>query len=66
MTINEWFNDFWNNRSRYERLGQAFCNDFIRHSWTELYYCTDLCKSQRMIENWLHQHHYYTDMPSKV
>lgn len=65
MTIVEWFNHYWEKRSKYERLGQAFCNDYIRHSWPELYYCTDVCKCQTIIENWLYEYQYYKDMPNK-
>jgi hypothetical protein len=66
MTYREWMKDYWENRCRYERLGQAFCNDFIAGSWPELYNCTVASQSAHMIENWLHQNHYFSTMPNKV
>lgn len=68
MTFTEWYMDYCVNRMKFLRLGQAFCNDFIRHSWPELYYCEDGYESYSMICDWLETHCYLqTDtMPEKV
>lgn len=65
MTQQEWLYDWYNNRRQYERLGQAFCNDFIKHSWPELYYAED-DTALALIDNWLFDHTYFEEMPVKV
>lgn len=66
MKQHEWFNDYYKNHAKHERLGQAFVNDFIKQPWPELFYNNDIAKCLIMIENWLHQNQYYVDMPQKV
>lgn len=66
MTYREWLKDYWENRSKTERLGQAFWNDFIVTPWPDLYYCTELAKASHLLEMWLHDHHYYTTLPEKI
>lgn len=56
MTLQEWLCDYYNNREQYERLGQAFCNDFIRFSWPELYYEEDDDEALTFIAIWLLDH----------
>lgn len=41
MNWNDWYISYMTTRIKTERLGQAFCNDFISGSWPELYYCED-------------------------
>lgn len=48
------------------RLGQRFCNDFIKSSWPELFYATDTQRCVSMIETWLAEHHYQDTLPTKV
>lgn len=58
MTFQEWLDDYWANRSVSERLGQAFCNDFIEKGWPDLYYENTVSVAMTKIEGWLHAHHY--------
>lgn len=48
------------------RLGQAFCNDFIKEPWPELFYEEDELTAEIVIKNWLTRHHYYATMPPKI
>lgn len=63
MNYVEWYQN-WKNNRKTERLGQAFCNDFIRESWPALYYCEDSEKSAQMICQWLIQYQYWPNMPT--
>lgn len=65
MTYYAWLQDYFQNR-RSERLGQAFCNDFIKGPWPELFYETDLKKAEAMIGKWLLDNHYMKDMPQLI
>lgn len=53
MNWSRWYVDYITNRMKQERLGQAFCNDFIRYSWPQLYYCEDAYESYNLIWNLL-------------
>lgn len=61
MTYYAWLQDYFQNRKS-ERLGQAFCNDFIKGPWPELFYETDLKKAEAIIGKWLLDNHYINDM----
>lgn len=65
LTYYKWFQE-WSDSRPFERLGQAFINDFIRIPWPELYYCTDNEKAGRMIYLYLSDHCYWPEMPQKV
>lgn len=41
MNWNDWYINYMSTRIKTERLGQAFCNDFVSYSWPDLYYCVD-------------------------
>lgn len=49
-----------------ERLGQAFCNNFIKSPWPELFYEENETKAEVMIKEWLTNNHYYATMPPKL
>lgn len=67
MTWLKWLFDYYDNRAQNgERLGQAFCNDYIRSSWPELYYCEDEGKCVKMVTQWLNDCQYYGDLPAKA
>ncbi len=59
MNLQQWLNDYYNRRKAVERLGQAFCNDFIKESWPRLYYSESESQSLWMINAWLGNHHYF-------
>lgn len=56
----------WRAKQKDGRLGQAFCNDFLREPYPELYYEVDDKKAEQMIKEWLTLHHYYATMPPKL
>lgn len=75
MTLQCWLHHYHQNRKQLynydgflegERLGQAFCNDFIKASWPELYYQEDYEKAMAMIVEWLVATHNYPLLPHKV
>jgi hypothetical protein len=75
MRLSCWLNDWKENRAQKlnaighlsgERLGQAFCNDYVRCSWPELYYCENEEESLEMIVDFLVQHHYYPMVPHRT
>lgn len=47
------------------RLGQRFCNMFIRNSWPELYYERDPHSQISMIWEWLENHQYTEQLPQR-
>lgn len=47
------------------RMGQRFCNMYIKASWPELYYCDDY-NAFFLIYAWLHDHQYYEELPPVV
>lgn len=65
MTYYAWLQDYFQNRKS-ERLGQAFCNDFIKRPWPELFYETDLKKAEVIIGKWLLDNHYVNDIPQLI
>ena len=65
MTYYTWLQNYFQNRKS-ERLGQAFCNDFIKGPWPELFCETDLKKAEAMIGKWLLDNHYMKDMPQLI
>lgn len=48
------------------RLGQYFCNMYIKGQWPELFYVEDRQKCLIMIEKWLKDNCYENDMPPIV
>lgn len=48
------------------RLGQYFCNMYIKGQWPELFYGEDRQKNLIMIEKWLKDNCYQNDMPPVV
>lgn len=48
------------------RLGQHFCNKYIKGQWPELFYCEDRQKGLIMIEKWLKDNCYQNDMPPEL
>ena len=48
------------------RLGQHFCNMYIVGQWPELFYGEDRQKNLIMIEKWLTDNCYQTEMPPIV
>lgn len=52
--------------ARSVRLGQYFCNTYIKGSWPELFYEEDEEKAAEIIRTWLVDHQYTDTMPPKV
>lgn len=48
------------------RLGQYFCNTYIKESWPELYYEGDHEKAKAMIAEWLERHQYTEVRPQPI
>jgi len=67
MNFAQWHLDYCQNRGC-ERLGQAFCNDFIKDPWSELYYAENGYETYGAIWDWLEEREYIqTDtMPEKL
>lgn len=65
MTYYEWYAD-WKERLPFLRLGQHFVNQYINHSWLELYYCESDERSGQIIFKWLTDHCYFPNMPTKI
>lgn len=64
--LQAWLYDFNNNHKFSVRLGQHFCNEFIRESWPELYYEEDYNKSMDLIVDFLVHCHVYPSLPNKI
>ena len=47
------------------RLGQRFCNDFIKGNWPELFYCEDDDAAECMIKKYMFDLCYFTTMPTQ-
>ncbi|QBQ74789.1 hypothetical protein BcepSauron_409 [Burkholderia phage BcepSauron] len=47
------------------RMGQRFCNLYIKGSWPELFYADDL-KAAPLIYDWLCAHQYYDELPQPL
>jgi hypothetical protein len=65
MTYYEWYSE-WETSREYERLGQAFVNDFFKESWPELFYCASNEKAGRMIFKWLTDIQVWPNLPNRV
>jgi len=52
--------------NRHERLGQYFCNRYIKQPWPELFHETDTPTAANMIEEWLANNQYTDTMPQKI
>lgn len=63
-TFYEWEESFFSSRTRerYGHYGQAFCNEFIKTSWSELFYA-DTAKARSMVVQWLIDNHYWPNVP---
>lgn len=48
------------------RLGQRFCNDFVRYSWPALFYSENQQRSIAIIESWLADLCYMETLPPKI
>jgi len=48
------------------RLGQYFCNKYIRSNWPQLFYCQDDTRSIEMITQWLVDNCYENSLPDGV
>ena len=46
-----------------QRLGQRFCNMFIKGAWPDLYYEENDAVAREMIRTWLSNHHYHDELP---
>lgn len=66
MKLTCWLNQFEQREYKGERLGQRFCNMYIRCSWPELYYEEDEAKALALITQYLIDLHHYPMMPYKV
>lgn len=61
----EWYKE-WATTRQHERIGQAFCNDFIKKPWPELFYEEDHQKAILTIWQWVRDNCYSLDrMPAK-
>ena len=49
-----------------ERLGQFFCNRFIRGPWGFLYHMEDHGLARQIIAGWLRDHQYYEILPEQI
>lgn len=48
------------------RLGQRFCNEYIKGEYPELFYMKNDEKAKDLIEKWLNDHQYTQSLPLKV
>lgn len=60
-TFYEWEESFFSSTTP-ERYGQAFCNEFIKASWPELFYA-DTATARNMVVQWLIDNHYWPNVP---
>ncbi len=60
-TFYEWEEAFFSSMTT-ERYGQAFCNEFIKASWSELFYA-DTATARSMVVQWLIDNHYWPNVP---
>jgi len=47
------------------RLGQRFCNMYIKGQWPELFYCND-AKAKILIGQWLVDNQYFDQLPPEL
>lgn len=53
-------------KAAYEyRLGQYFCNTYIKQSWPELFYANDE-KAESLIRTWLEENCYTETLPPSL
>lgn len=65
MDYEKW-KQLWRISSRGERLGQAFVNQFLPagDQFTRtIFYVEDYWEADRLITDWLMNHHYYPNTP---
>lgn len=48
-----------------QRVGQKFCNLYVKTSWPDLYYASDEDAVQ-IINQWLYQHGYHDQLPERI
>lgn len=48
------------------RLGQRFCNFYIKGQWPELFYEENEQKAAKMIQKWLADNCYFDSLPKKI
>ncbi len=60
MKFEQWLTQAKQNQ--HERIGQQFCNTYVRGSWPELFYA-DNDKAKTLIIEHLQSLHYWPDMP---
>lgn len=48
------------------RLGQRFCNLYIKEPWPSLYYCESVNTAKEMIWEWLCNHSYDESFPMVI
>ena len=60
-TFYDWEESFFSSITT-ERYGQAFCNEFIKASWPELFYA-DTATARNMVVQWLIDNHYWPNVP---
>lgn len=65
MKLSYFINE-WKQANNSLRLGQHFCNEYIKCPWPELYYCEDTEKSISMIVEYLVTLCYYPYMPHLI
>lgn len=64
MLYTEWKSEHYNTCDvTGARLGQNFCNHFIKGRWPELFYCDNDFKSEAMIVEWLTANQYWPFVP---
>ena len=56
----------WQEESREERLGQYFCNRYIKKPWPELFYCNSFSRALAIISKWLEDNHYTDVLPDRI
>lgn len=66
MSMGLLFNRFKKEGTKGERIGQFFCDRFLKEPWSELYHEDDQGKAVQMIEAWLASHHYIDSLPPVV
>lgn len=66
MKLSCWLNQFEQREYKGERLGQRFCNEYIKYPWPELFYEKDYEKAVALITEYLVKLHYYPMVPNKI
>lgn len=66
MTYNEWLKEF-NNKPGSQRLGQAFCNDFLGNTVpSQIFNEEEYWRADAMIIGWLVDNCHYPNVPEKI